>query len=84
MPNVDDKLYSNAVDTHLNVYWKRVFEAWLLQEKTVFFVEPEHGPFPYQQLPTPIDNQHQFIWQMNGKVAKMIQALFDEVVKEIE
>jgi len=68
--------YQADVNAHMN-YWELCMRANIAQGK-ICYVEPEHGPWPYQQS-KPHTNMEPVssIWDANTHVAKLITERFN-------
>ena len=69
--------YSSEVSQHL-VYWEEAMKG-MISNNRICFVEPEHGPWPYQQVAphsnmTPVVD----IWKANNHVAKLVRERFSQ------
>ena len=69
VPDPRAKEYKNEVAAHM-MYWTDVMKGMMSRQK-VCYVEPEHGPWPYQQSkPNTGTKPVTDIWAANNWVAK--------------
>lgn len=75
--------YANDVAAHL-MYWEEIMKGQMAGEK-VCFVEPEHGPWPYQQSAPHTDMKpNHDIWVANNYVAKLVSDRWPATVESFE
>lgn len=78
VPDPSAPEYKNEVAAHM-MYWSEVMKGQIAN-KRICFVEPEHGPWPYQQS-KPHNNTAPVtdIWVANNYVAKLVSDAFPKL-----
>jgi len=78
VPNPAAPEYANEVKAHM-YYWSEVMKG-MLENKRVCVVEPEHGPWPYQQsMPFTEMKPNHDIWESNKYMAKLVTEAFPAI-----
>lgn len=72
MPDPAAPEYANDVKAHMS-YWTEVMVGQIANHK-ICYVEPEHGPWPYQQsMPNTQTKPTHDIWESNKHMAKLVK-----------
>jgi hypothetical protein len=82
VPDPSAPEYAAEVKCHMG-WWEDIMKAMIAQ-KRVCNVEPEHGPWPYQQSKphTAMAPSHD-IWQSNKHVIKLVKERWPAIVNSI-
>ena len=74
--------YANELAAHL-FYWEKIAKAQIAKGR-VSIIEPEHGPWPYQQsIPNTNMAPTHDIWESNDFIKEQIRNIFPKWVEEV-
>eukprot|EP01061_Rhynchopus_euleeides_P024430 TRINITY_DN3937_c0_g1_i1.p2 TRINITY_DN3937_c0_g1~~TRINITY_DN3937_c0_g1_i1.p2 ORF type:complete len:313 (+),score=89.96 TRINITY_DN3937_c0_g1_i1:504-1442(+) len=82
-PNPAAPEYTGELTGHFQ-YWEQIVKAQIAQGK-VSIIEPEHGPWPYQQsVPNTGTAPTHDIWEANDFIKEMVRAKFPQWVEQVK
>ena len=82
VPDLQDPFYAKDIEEHLN-WWSEIWRAQHARGDTYHVCVTEHGPEPYQILPTSKTSRHtsdeeksSHLWDTNSRVKQLAEEKF--------